>query len=382
MLRVTRRVNSINEGPFLPDKSAKEFPLKKLSTLQTILTQSYESERSLRRFSSQLSGALNTSLASVLGELETVLSQNPSVDLAKSLEAAIAATEKALFLSRNLRYFSSGVGIERHSVDISELFFQALSQVEPQFQNKKAELEVKVETGLMAWVDAIAMEQAFVNLLETLLQETPWEGVVAIEFLQTPLSNLQLHLSVESKEGGKSDKPSLPLQSLDIEKRAQEMVQALGLQVASVIIEAHSGRLTHLSNSQEGTQYLVHFPSEPKQQKPSYLFKEKRRFQRIWVDFEAQLVTSSGARFQGKVKILSLGGGFAAMSHDALSAFQIDDRVRVEILSDSKSPLVVENARVANLKLQGEHSGVGLEFSELSLKAKNLLAALVKAHAS
>jgi len=62
------------------------------------------------------------------------------------------------------------------------------------------------------------------------------------------------------------------------------------------------------------------------------------------------------------------------VSQDVLGAFQIQDRVKIEIFSDLTSPLIVEGARVANLKLQGDHSGLGLEFTELSPKAKNLLA--------
>jgi len=356
--------------------------MKKLSTLQTILTQSYESERNLRRFSLQLSQAMNTSLASVLGELETTLSAHPSEEVRQSLLAALSSTEKALFLSRNLRYFSSGVGLERVSVDISELLLSCLSQVEPYFKNKKVELDVKIESGLNAWVDARAMEQAFLNLFENLAHEAPEESLTLIEFLQTPNSNFQLHLAIEKKESATGKEASLPLQTVTIEKKNQEMVQPLGLQVASVIIEAHSGRVTSLSSPLEGTQYLVHFPSEPKLQKPSHLFKEARRYQRIWVDLEAKIASSSGTLFPARVTLLSLGGAFVATSHDLLGHFQVDDRIRLEILPQSQSPLQVEQARVANMKLHGENSGLGIDFGELSSKAKNLLAALVKAHAS
>jgi len=44
--------------------------------------------------------------------------------------------------------------------------------------------------------------------------------------------------------------------------------------------------------------------------------------------------------------------------------------------------LSIPLARVANTHPKGENSGVGLEFLELDLKAKNQLATLVKAHAS
>jgi len=39
-------------------------------------------------------------------------------------------------------------------------------------------------------------------------------------------------------------------------------------------------------------------------------------------------------------------------------------------------------ARVANTHPMGENSGVGVEFTEVDPKGKNLLAALVRTHAS
>jgi len=109
-------------------------------------------------------------------------------------------------------------------------------------------------------------------------------------------------LSVEKKEAPIEKGAPVPLYSMGVEKRGPDLLPALGLQVASVILEAHSGKLIYLSSPQDGTQYLVQFPSEPKVQKPSYLFKEKRRHQRIWVDFEAKLESSTGSKFPCRVR--------------------------------------------------------------------------------
>jgi hypothetical protein len=65
-----------------------------------------------------------------------------------------------------------------------------------------------------------------------------------------------------------------------------------------------------------------------------------------------------------------------------VSQLKCGDSVSLSLQTDADHVLSIPSARVANTHPTGENSGVGLEFLELDLKAKNLLATLVKAHAS
>lgn len=345
--------------------------MKTPSVLQTLLTQSFESERSLRHFSSLASQELITLLASALGDLE---------NSEKSSERTKKTLERAIFLSRNLRYFSSGARADFALTDLSQLVFDCLQLRESEFQKKNISLEVRVESTVFALVDPLALEQAILNCLDFASSHSTPGSQVGVN-LQVINQGLQLSLALEGDAKDEAGE-KLPLQHTALENLEASKLGLLGLTVASVIAEAHSGVFQTLKSPSEGTLLLFQVPIDARMNKQPHLFREKRRYQRVRVDFSGVLSSGTGQSFPGRVTVLSAGGCFVALSRDVVSRLSVGDSVSLEIQTDADHSLSIPTARVANTHPTGENSGVGLEFLELDLKAKNLLATLVKAHAS
>ena len=345
--------------------------MKKLSTLHTILTQSFESERSLRHFSTLASQELITLLASALGDLE---------NSETSFEKTKSSLERAVFLSRNIRYFSSGVRADCSLTDLSQLVFDCIHLRENDFQKKNISLEVRVESSVFGLVDAVAVEQAVLNCLDFASSQSEVGSQVGVN-LQVENQGLQLSFSLEGSSKEETGE-GLPLQPTAFENLQASNLSVLGLTVASVIAEAHSGTFQCLKSPQEGTQLLLQLPFDARVNKQPHLFREKRRYQRVRVDFSGALSSESGQSFPGRVTVLSAGGCFVALGQEVVSQLKCGDSVSLSLQTDADHVLSIPLARVANTHPTGENSGVGLEFLELDLKAKNLLATLVKAHAS
>lgn len=345
--------------------------MKTPSVLQTLLTQSFESERSLRHFSTLASQELISLLASALGDLEAP---------GNSFESTKNSLERAIFLSRNLRYFSSGARADLSLTDLSQLVLDCVQLREHAFQKKNISLEVRVESSVFGLVDALAIEQAILNCLDFAFSQSEVGSQVAFN-LQVVNQGLQFSVGLEgaSKDGAGEKHP---LQPTALEQLEASNLGLLGLTVASVIAEAHSGTFQCFKSKEEGTQLLLQLPFDARMNKQPHLFREKRRHQRVRVDFSGVLSSGTGQSFPGRVTVLSAGGCFVALSQDVVSKLSVGDSVSLSIQTDADHLLSIPLARVANTHPTGENSGVGLEFLELDLKSKNLLAALVKAHAS
>jgi hypothetical protein len=346
--------------------------MKNKSALQTLLTQSYESERSLRHFSYIASSELSTLLASALGELETA-------DSKKEIEAAKKATERALFITKNLRYFSINSRPTTELTDLTQLVLDAVSTVENELRNTNTQFNVQVEASVFAIVDPIAFEQALLNLLYYSAQEIG-EGVEGgIVHLQLQVLSNGIHINV-SNETNEVD-PIAELAPMVVESLGNDSMSVLGLQVARTILEAHSGKLAVFRSLSEGTHLICEIPFDSRINKP-HLHHEKRRFKRVSVSFKAEITTAEQVTFPCRISILSLGGVFAAMSHESVARFRVENRIFLKIFTHSQTQIEIPLARIANTHPWGENSGVGIEFLSLDSKAKNLLAALLKAHAS
>lgn len=337
--------------------------------MQTLLTQSFEAERSLRHFSSVASQELITLLAAALADLNTN----------ESSESAKKSLERAIFVSRNIRYFTSGTRADCALTDLSQLVLDCIHLRESDFQKRNISLDIRIESSVFSLVDPIALEQAFLNLLDFASSHAMSGSQVQLG-LQVLAQGLQFRLGIEGTvKDNQSENPSLELCTL--ESLEAQNLALLGLHVCTAIFEAHSGVFQCYQSKAEGIQLVVQFPLDARFNKP-HLFREKRRYQRVKVDFPGTVKLQDGTLLTGRVTVLSAGGAFVAVSHDGVARFQHDQRVAIEIQTDSNHTLSIPLARVANTHPSGENSGVGLEFLELDVKAKNLLAVLVKAHAS
>ena len=318
-------------------------------------------------------------MASVLAELENALDAKNRLSPEQHLQAAQKAAERAVFLNRNLRYFSGNGNPERRQTDLSQLVLDAISQIEPELNRRNIQLEVRLEHSLYALVDTVAFEHAILSVLWFGAHQMP-EGGKAFLTLHYSSRGIQLAFTENSHSSNASDSSSAhKLCSLDT--LVADNMSVLGLHVARLITESHSGQFRCLKTSQNFTQVFLEFPAEAKLNKP-HLYQEKRRFQRVMVNLNAEAHFKGQPKQRVKILVLSVGGAFIAMSQGAVERLNTGDTLSLQILTESGSVIQVPMARVANTHPMGENSGVGVEFTEVDPKGKNLLAALVRTHAS
>lgn len=354
--------------------------MKNPSALQTLLTQAYESEKNLRHFNRLASQEMNTLLATLLGELETAKSAKDKAEWHQQIQAAEHVVQEVLFWIRNIHYFTSGISPQMELVDFSNLVFKALEKVEGEYQRFKIEVEAKLEDSIFCLVDPYAIEQALLNLLAFPLQSGHSARKVNLSLRALP-SGIRLNFELFNSAQDALVIPTTQFRPLALEHLTSEVAPLLGLQVCHSILEAHSGKFSCLQATAEELEIILELPLDARLNKP-HLHQEKRRFPRVAVNLPGRLMGQPHPSFPVRVMVLSTGGAFVAVSQRLAEGFKVGDALALTILPETSSPIEVTEARVANIRLQGEHSGMGLEFLQLHQKAKNLLAALVKAHAS
>ena len=354
--------------------------MKNPSALQTLLTQAYESEKNLRHFNKLASQEMNTLLATLLGELETAKEAPNKAEWLQQIQAAEHVAHRALFWIRNIHYFTSGISPQMELVDLSNLVFKVLEKLEGEYQRFQIEVEAKIEDSIFCLVDPYAIEQALLNLLAFPLQSGQSARKVNLS-LRTFPSGIRLNFEVFTSAQDALVTQPLQFRPLALEHLTSEVAPLLGLQVCHSILEAHSGKFSCLQTSPEELEIMLELPLDARLNKP-HLHQEKRRFPRVAVNLPGRLLSRTRSPLPVRVMVLSTGGAFVAASQEWVQSVQVEDRIALTILPETSSPIEITEARVANLRLQGEQSGLGLEFVQLNQKAKNLLAALVKAHAS
>lgn len=354
--------------------------MKNPSALQTLLTQAYESEKNLRHFNKLASQEMNTLLATLLGELETAKEVRNKAEWHQQIQAAEQVAHRVLFWIRNIHYFTSGISPQMELVDFSNLVFKALEKFEGEYQRFKIEVEAKIEDSIFCLVDPYAIEQALLNLLAFPLQSGHSARKVNLS-LRTLPSGIRLNFELFTPAQDALMTPPTQFRPLALENLTSEVAPLLGLQVCHSIFEAHSGKFSCLQAAAEEIELILELPLDARLNKP-HLHQEKRRFPRVAVNLPGRLMSQTLPSFPVRVTVLSTGGAFVAASQKCIDSIKVDDRIALTLLPETSSPIEITEARVANIRLYGEQSGLGLEFVQFNEKAKNLLAALVKAHAS
>jgi len=344
----------------------------------------YLGEKHLRHFCDATSHELGRALGTILGELDYALATPNATTRERAMTIALNATERALTLSRNLRYFSSYTKLDIQTADLSEILLSTVELLEKELELKKIKIAATIETSAFAFVDAGAIQQVVLNLLINADQAMPKGGKLTLSLKK---SRKKIEISCSDTGGG------IPPQYLDhifepyaLWKAKQAtgnpfQTQGLGLSVSKALIEAHGGEIQINSIEGQGTKVIFSIPVDPHLTEPPPRAGAKRPLNRVKLRLPAELSLENRPPLLTEVTVLSLTGCFVRISDlPQLNYPEVGTSLSLRVFYEFDEVLEIPRARVASVCWAGNLSGIGVEFVELDLKAEKLLSAIVKSH--
>lgn len=341
---------------------------------------SYHAERHLRKFSMVTSHELVNLLGAIVGELDYGLSSQMTDTKIQAMEISLSAAEKALTIARNLRYFAVHTRLDVHSADLGQLVLDAADALENDLQKRGILLSIMVDASTYARVDCGAISQIVLNLLLNAAFAMPDGGKISVTLKQLP-KTIELCVS-DTGQGIDPKKLEHIFEPYFFsEGRSRTESLGLGLAVTKALVEAHGGEISVESKINSGTTFLISLPFDPSLPRPTP-YAEKRRFKRVSATFPVEVAFENHREIlQSELITLSVGGCFIILPEREFRV-KNDEKMSLKIHYFKNASIEIPRARIANLCRMGSQSGMGIEFEDISAKAKKVLAALVKSNAS
>jgi K+-sensing histidine kinase KdpD len=218
---------------------------------------------------SGVSHDLRTPLAAITGAASTVIEAGDGLTAgarAEMLETIYTEAERMERLITNLldmtRLESGGLALRREWQPVSEVVGSALNHVERRLGGREVRTDVPADLPLV-YVDAVAIEQVLVNLVDNAVEHTPAGGPVEVAARAVGAG-----VELEVADRG----PGLPAgaEARVFEKffRARAGAGAggsgrgigLGLAICKGIVEAHGGRMSAENRAGGGAVFRITLP--------------------------------------------------------------------------------------------------------------------------
>lgn len=223
------------------------------------------SQQQLRHFVADVSHQLKSPLTSIHGFAQALLDGTASDDTAKQKAATIISDESNRMkrqvdeLLELARMQAGQLKIEREQVNIDELLEHCREVFEVQAEEKKVTVKIEAEPPMPILGDFDRLEQAFSNILDNAIKNSPATDEVKI---------ICRHLKTDSIEVRIIDNgPGIPPELLP--HLFERFYQAggmrtgfgLGLAIAKEIFLAHGGTIEVRSEPGEGAEFIVRLPA-------------------------------------------------------------------------------------------------------------------------
>jgi len=169
--------------------------------------------------------------------------------------------------------------------DLTALTRQTVELMEVYGAERGVKLHVQIpdsEPPIQACVDAKAIQQALVNLIDNALKHSPKEGTVTVGLdaqntagtgyaTRTPQPAARIHLWVEDHGEGipevEQERIFERFYRRGPELRRQTQGVGIGLSIVKHIVEAHGGRVVLRSALGQGSRFTIELPASPAEEK-------------------------------------------------------------------------------------------------------------------
>lgn len=241
-------------------------------TFDAMITRLDEAFRRQRRFTADASHELRTPLTVIKGDLSLALARPRDaeyyhrvlVEVNDEVDQMSRLVDRLLALARA---DAEGITLNRQAVDLTGLLTDLIEQMRPNAEAKGLELTAQIAPKLTASIDADALTQVVLNLLDNALKYTSTQGRVR---LSAQRAGSEMRIAVSDSGLG------IPAEHLShIFERFYRVDRArgrgpsagmggagLGLAIARELTRAHGGEITVSSVVGEGSTFTVNLPPE------------------------------------------------------------------------------------------------------------------------
>ena len=220
-----------------------------------------ETERLRGSLLSSVSHDLRTPLASIEGAATGLLSQPDLGERGKELAKTIA--EESERMSRLVRNLLDMTRVEGGSVElnldwqsIEELVGAAILRTES-FFSRPVQTNISPELPPLK-LDAVLMEQVFVNLLENASRYAGREAQVTVGARQA-----NGHVQITVSDNGPGIPPGGEERIFDKFQRGSTQGFGLGLSICRAIMQAHGGSILARNRADGGAEFVLRLPVKP-----------------------------------------------------------------------------------------------------------------------
>lgn len=223
-----------------------------------------ETEQMRSSLLSTVSHDFRTPLAAITGAATTLRDDAKSVSTEQRADLVVTICEEAERLERlvgNLlhmtRVESGSLEVKREWISLEELLASAVARVEPTLGGRAVPIELPEEL-LIVSVDALLLEQVFVNLLENAAKYTPPEGPIEI---RAKVSGDSLVIDVADHGPGiAADRLESIFEKFSRGTHPGRPGAGLGLPICRGIVQAHGGTLVALARPEGGAVLRMSLP--------------------------------------------------------------------------------------------------------------------------
>lgn len=328
--------------------------------------------KNLREFCDATGRELSRIIGVVVGELDYALAEVPPNVKERSMGVALLASQRALHLVLNLRYFSTQTTLKREITDLSQLVLDTADLFEEELKIKDIEITATVENSVNLEVDDGAIQQVLFNLILNAVEAIGTKGKISLILNQ---NNDCVEISCsDTGHGIPASIMANIFETYSHPKKGKHF--GIGLSVSKTIVEAHGGHIE--LDSTEGKQTKATF-TLPLPKTPVRTFPQRRKNRRIKTNFSAEF-TANGQKHHAKLVVLSQSGCFLRPTGVLSKIPEVNDTVKLKIFYFDEEYLTIDSGRVANVLWSQTHSGFGIEFLEYADKARKILNSILKSH--
>jgi K+-sensing histidine kinase KdpD len=216
---------------------------------------------------SALSHDLRTPLAAITGAATTLRDESAAIDDAQRREMLDTICEEADRLERLVRNLldmtrleSGALAVKRQWLPLEEIVGSALTRLEPQLEGRPIRTDLPADLPLVS-VDAVLLEQLFVNLLENAAKYTPAGSPVEIVARAGAESRV---VAIEVADRGPGIQPGDESRLFEKFVRGRQQTGSsgagLGLAICRGVIGAHGGTIVAANRPGGGAAFRITLP--------------------------------------------------------------------------------------------------------------------------
>ncbi len=234
-----------------------------------------------KRFTSDVSHELRTPLTALRMESEVALlnPKSSTKELRGTIESNLEEITKLDNLINNLLRLTQLEADELqqqfHKIHSQEIVLRAIDQVSKIAQHRKIEIDETIKDSIVLG-DKESLQQVLVILLDNAIKYSANDSKISI----TVMHKNNQAVWVIKDEGKGIDPKSLEhvfdrFYRADMSRnKSQKEGYGLGLSIAKMIVDIHSGNIVIESQPGEGTTATIIIPNAPKEEKPTSLSKK------------------------------------------------------------------------------------------------------------